>query len=94
VEFKYLLTKAEDNVDITFCFVKVEPGTDVEAHVHETQDDIIYMVSGSVKMWVEKEGDFEVKGGQMIKIPKGVKHKPYDHSPDFLCMEIFLPAMV
>jgi uncharacterized RmlC-like cupin family protein len=94
VEFKYLLTKAEDNVDITFCFVKVEPGTDVEAHVHETQDDIIYMVSGSVKMWVEKEGDFEVKAGQMIKIPKGVKHKPYDHSPDFLCMEIFLPAMV
>jgi uncharacterized protein YjlB len=43
---------------------------------------------------VEKENDFEVKAGQMIKIPKGVKHKAYDHSPDFLCMEIFLPAMV
>lgn len=93
VEFKYLLTKAQDKVDITFSFVRVAPGTDVAAHVHETQDDIIYMVAGSMKMWVEGEGDFEVKAGQMIRVQKGVKHKPYGHS-DFLCIDIFLPAMV
>jgi quercetin dioxygenase-like cupin family protein len=94
VEFKYLLTKAQDQLDITFSFVRVAPGTDVAAHVHETQDDIIYMVEGSMKMWVEGEGDFAVKAGQMIRVLKGVKHKPYGHSPDFLCIDIFLPAMV
>lgn len=94
VELKYLLTKAEDNVDVTFSFVRVAPGTDIAVHVHETQDDINYLITGSMKMWIEGEGDFEVKAGQMMRVQKGVKHKPYGHSSDFLSMNIFLPALV
>ncbi len=94
IELKYLLTKAQDNVDITFAFVRVTPGTDIAAHVHETQDDINYLIAGSMEIWIEGEGDFEVKAGQMMRVQKGVKHKPYGHSRDFLSINIFVPAMV
>ena len=94
VEFKYLLTKSKDQVDITIALAKVAKGTDVPAHIHETQDDIIYCLAGEMKIWIEGEGDFALKAGSMIRILKGVKHKPYGHSEDCSVIDIFLPAMV
>jgi quercetin dioxygenase-like cupin family protein len=94
VEFKYLLTKSKDQIDITFVLARVLKGTDVPAHIHETQDDIIYCLAGEMKIWIEGEGNFDLKAGSMIRILKGVKHKPYGHSEDCSCIDIFLPAMV
>jgi quercetin dioxygenase-like cupin family protein len=94
VEFKYLLSKKKDDVDVTVAFVKVEPGADIEEHVHEAQDDIIYCLEGNMKVWIKDEGDFYLEPGMMIRIPKGVKHRPYGHSPGFQAIDIFIPAVV
>jgi len=94
IAFKYLLSKKNDDVDITMTFVKVTQGVDIPAHVHETQDDIIYCLEGTMKLWIEGEGDFNLGPGMLIRVPKGVKHKPYGHSENFLAIDIFLPAMV
>jgi quercetin dioxygenase-like cupin family protein len=94
VEFKYLLSKRIDGVDVTITFVKVKQGVDIEAHVHETQDDIIYCLEGNMKVWIEGEGDFHLEPRMMIRIPKGVKHRPYGHSEGFLAIDIFIPAII
>ncbi len=94
VKFKYLITKAKDNIDLTLTFVKVEKGVDIPAHVHDTQDDIIYCLQGSMKVWIEGEGDIPLETGALIRIPKGIKHKPFGHSEDFVGIDLFVPAMV
>ena len=89
---KKLLTHEKDNVDLSIVMVKVKKGAQIPAHVHD-QDDIVYHIEGSCKMWVENEGVFDLKPGSFMRIPAGIKHQPQEINEDLLVFDIYLPHL-
>jgi quercetin dioxygenase-like cupin family protein len=94
VKIKTLISKREHNENVTCNLVKISKGLEVPIHSHEYQSDILYTLSGRFKMWVEGVGDFEVKKGIIIRIPKGIKHKIYNVQENTLIFNVFSPAIL
>lgn len=92
VKIKVLISKKEHNENVTIMLVKIAKGLEVPAHTHTLQSDIFYPLSGRFKMWVDKVGEFEVRTGMVVRIPKGIKHKLYNVQEDTLLYDIFSPA--
>lgn len=49
------------------------PGCKVPEHVHETSDEILYILEGHGTMTMDKK-KLEVRAGMAIYIPRGTKH--------------------
>jgi quercetin dioxygenase-like cupin family protein len=94
VEVSYLLTKRADNVNITGALVHLPVGSTVERHLHENSDDIVYVLQGRAKMWVDGVGDVPLVTGTFLRIPKGTMHQPHDIEEDFIAYDIWYPALV
>ena len=89
----YLLSKRDENSDITCMLVHLPVGTEVEKHIHENSDDIVYVLKGKAKMWIEKVGDVPMEEGAFVRIPKGVMHQPHDIEEDVLVYDVFYPFL-
>ncbi len=94
VEVSYLLSRRTDQVDLTGALVHLPVGAQVEKHQHENSDDIIYVLQGKAKMWVEGIGDVPLVPGTFLRIPKGTMHQPRDVEEDFIAYDIWYPALV
>jgi len=90
----YLLTSRDEKVDLTCCLVHAKAGTQVEKHTHENSDDIIYVIKGKAKMWIDKVGDVPLVQGSFVRIPKGVLHQPHHIEEDLIAYDVFYPALV
>lgn len=53
-----------------------EPGKSLELHTHEGCDEYCWVFKGVGLFEIEGE-KFEINEGEVIKIPKNVKHKSY-----------------
>ena len=91
VERKVFISKKEHNVDVTCMQVRIPKGAEVPEHIHEAQDDIIYVLQGKFKLWVEGE-DHNAEKGTLLRVPKGIRHKIYDVQEDTLLYDVFAPA--
>ena len=89
----YLLSKRDENADLTCFLVHLPVGSEVEKHIHEGSDDIIYVVKGKAKMWIDKVGDVPLVEGSFIMIPKGVLHQPHDVEEDLLVYDVYYPFL-
>jgi quercetin dioxygenase-like cupin family protein len=89
----YLLSKRDENADLTCLLVHLPVGTEVEKHIHENSDDIIYVVKGKGKMWIDQVGEVPMVEGAFIRIPKGVLHQPHDIEEDILAYDVFYPYL-
>lgn len=89
----YLLSNRDENMDLTCVLVHLPPGTEVEKHSHENSDDIIYVIKGKAKMWIDQIGDIQMREGTFLRIPKGVLHQPYDIEEDFIAYDVFYPFL-
>ena len=63
-------------------FLTVPPGGRAKAHLHESHETAIYVLSGEAEMWY---GDnlsehLVVKAGEFLYIPAGVPHLPVNTS--------------
>ena len=94
VKIKPLLTKKDHKTDITVVLVNVKEDVIVPEHIHKEQDDILYVLSGIGKMWVDGIGEFELHKGKFIRVLKGTKHKIYDIKENLLIYDIFTPATI
>jgi len=90
----YLLSKREEKVDLTCFLVHLPVGTEVERHLHENSDDIIYVIKGKAKLWVDQVGDVPMVEGTFVRIPKGVLHQPHDIEEDLIAYDVFYPFLV
>jgi mannose-6-phosphate isomerase-like protein (cupin superfamily) len=45
-------------------------------HKHETEDEMFFVVKGSITIRL-RDGDIELGEGEFVIIPRGVEHKPY-----------------
>jgi quercetin dioxygenase-like cupin family protein len=90
----YFLSNKDENAGLTCLMVRLPVGTKVERHIHENSDDIIYVVKGKAKMWIDGIGDVPMVEGAFIRIPKGVLHQPRDIEEDILVYDVFHPFLV
>ena len=88
----YLLSHRDENADLTCMLVRIPPGTQVEKHSHDC-DDIVYMVKGRAKMWVEGIGDVPMTEGTFVRIPKGTEHQPHDMEEEVIIYDVFYPFL-
>ena len=56
----------------------IPPGARAKAHMHETHETAIYMLTGEAHTWYGENLDHHVivKAGEMFYIPAGVPHLP------------------
>ena len=94
VRIKPMITQKEDQLDVTCVLVEVPAGVEVPEHVHETQDDILYPLSGKGIMWIEGEGEFPIEPGLIIRVPKGTRHKITDVTEELIIYDVFYPALI
>ena len=59
IESAYLVSKRDENMDLTCMLVHVPPGTRVDKHTHEC-DEIIYVIQGQAMMHIEGIGEVPI----------------------------------
>jgi quercetin dioxygenase-like cupin family protein len=94
VKIKTLLSKKKDNADVTCYLVLVPKGGDIVEHVHEKSDDLIYVLKGKAKMFIDGDGEFDLVPGVFVRVPKNTKHRIYDFEEDFLAYDVFVPPIL
>jgi quercetin dioxygenase-like cupin family protein len=93
IQIKPLLTQQSDRSEVTCFLVKIPPGKEIPDHLHETQEDIIFLLSGKGKMWIEGVGDFAIEKGTFIRVPKNTRHRIYDVTEEILNYDLFHPPL-
>jgi mannose-6-phosphate isomerase-like protein (cupin superfamily) len=94
VEIAYLLTKKDEDVDMTCAIVRWKVGAEIPRHIHEDSDDILYILQGKAKMWIEGYGDIPLEPGTFVRVPMGVLHQPHDVEEELLAHDTWFPATV
>jgi len=95
VLIKSLITKKEFGEDsISILLVKIPKGAVVPEHIHEESEDILYILSGHAKMFIEGLKKFEIEKGMLIRVPRGIKHSIYDVTEDLLIYDVFSPGTI
>jgi quercetin dioxygenase-like cupin family protein len=96
LEQRVLLTKRDHGADVSIFMYRIKAGAaaqDVPEHVHADADDITYMIAGSAD--VEVEGQVQtMRAGGFLRIPKGMRHRVFNVSSDFVGINVFSPATV
>jgi quercetin dioxygenase-like cupin family protein len=78
---------------VTCFLVKIPKGKEIPEHIHQTQEDILFLLSGKGKMWIEGFGDFAIEKGTFIRVPKNTKHRIYDVTEEILNYDVFQPPL-
>ena len=76
--FEGISTETVDALGICMHILTMPPGARAKAHLHESHETAIYMLSGEVHTWYgdELEQHIVVKTGDLFYIPAGVPHLP------------------
>ena len=93
IQIKPLLSWKWDRAEVTCFLVKIPVGKDIPEHIHETQEDIIFLLSGKGRMWIDGLGDFDIEPGTFIRVPKNTRHRIYDVTEEILNYDVFVPPL-
>lgn len=63
-----------------------------EAHTHDLEFQMVYVLKGWVRFWYEGQGEVLLKAGSCVSQPPGIRHRELEHSDDLELIEITLPA--
>jgi mannose-6-phosphate isomerase-like protein (cupin superfamily) len=70
VEF---LARSADTPRFTFGIIDIDPGREIEAHVHDGEDDAFYIVEGEMTFFSADE-ETVAGPGTFVLAPAGVEH--------------------
>lgn len=56
-------------------------GTFVPPHIHPTQDEFVYVLSGRYDFWLDGK-DFIAKPGDLVRLPRGIAHGIFNKSAE------------
>jgi mannose-6-phosphate isomerase-like protein (cupin superfamily) len=70
VEF---LARTVDTPRFNFAIIEIEPGRELEAHTHDTEDDAFYIVEGEMTFVFGGE-EAVAPPGTFVLVPPGVEH--------------------
>jgi mannose-6-phosphate isomerase-like protein (cupin superfamily) len=70
VEF---LARTADTPRFTFGIIEIQPGRELEAHVHDDEDDAFYILEGEMTFLLG-DGPVAAPPGTFVLVPPGVEH--------------------
>jgi mannose-6-phosphate isomerase-like protein (cupin superfamily) len=70
VEF---LARTADTPRFNFSIIDIVAGRELEAHVHDEEDDAFYILEGEMTFVLE-EGEVKAGPGAFVLVPPGVEH--------------------
>jgi mannose-6-phosphate isomerase-like protein (cupin superfamily) len=70
VEF---LARTADTPRFNFSIIDIVAGRELEAHVHQEEDDAFYILEGEMTFVLE-EGEVKAGPGAFVLVPPGVEH--------------------
>jgi len=92
VEVAYLLSRQEDGIDVTCILARWHVGAEIPKHIHEGSDDILYILRGKGKIWIDGVGDVPLAAGSFVRVPMGVLHQPHDVEEEMILHDMWFPA--
>ncbi len=93
VGMRVLYSRRGDDGDVTCFVVRCPAGSEIKEHVHEAETDVIYVLGGRAKMWVEDRGVFTLRPGVFVVVPRGLRHRTFDVEEELLVYDVFTPPM-
>jgi mannose-6-phosphate isomerase-like protein (cupin superfamily) len=81
VEALFHLTGATSGGRVTVVEHPMAPGSLIEPHTHEREDEYSWILSGSIGMLLGPE-EFEATQGTFIAKPRGVMHAAWNEGPE------------
>jgi quercetin dioxygenase-like cupin family protein len=93
VDMRVLYSHRDDGGDLTCFVVRCPAGSEIEEHVHEDETDVIYVLRGRARMWVEDRGVFPLQPGVFVVVPRGLRHRTFDVEEELLVYDVFTPPM-
>lgn len=93
IQIKPFLSRKEDGADLTVFLVKLPVGKEIPEHAHETQEDIIFIVAGRARMWIDGVGEFGLEPGTFVRVPKNTRHRIYGVTEEILNYDVFTPPL-
>jgi quercetin dioxygenase-like cupin family protein len=72
-------TLKQASTDSMAWHAKFPPGTFVPPHVHPTQDEFVYVLSGRYDLWLDGK-EFTATTGDLVRMPKGIPHGIFNKS--------------
>jgi quercetin dioxygenase-like cupin family protein len=86
-----ILLHGQEGVAPVGALVELPSGISAEPHRHTQADDLLYILRGHGKLWVESHGEFLLREGCFLKIPAGVWHCPREITQTLLIYNLWLP---
>jgi quercetin dioxygenase-like cupin family protein len=74
-------TLKQASTDSMAWHAKFPVGTFVPPHVHPTQDEFVYVLSGRYDLWLDGK-EFVATAGDLVRMPKGIPHGIFNKSQD------------
>ncbi|MGO9173408.1 MAG: cupin domain-containing protein [Rhodomicrobium sp.] len=74
---------------VSCALVQLPPQAEVPEHAHGQEDDILYVLHGRARMWIEERGDMQLEAGTFLRIPRGVRHRPHSFEDGFLAFNVW-----
>ena len=72
---KYFSPKIIGEVNDQYIKVVKIKGFEVPWHNHENEDELFYIVDGSLLMEIENQAPFTMKSGDLFTVKKGLNHR-------------------
>ena len=92
VEMKKLRSGRNSEFQESIAIVRINAGAVVPSHVHQNEDDNLYILSGKGRMKVGSELYELIKGSQ-ISVPAGIQHEIFDVDEDLFVYDVFAPGI-
>ncbi len=71
----YFAPKIVAEVNDQYVKIAKIKGQDIPWHNHENEDELFYIIEGTLLMEIENEADIIMKKGDMFVVPKGINHR-------------------
>ena len=72
---EYFSPRVIGEVNDVYIKVTKTKGEDVPWHSHDGEDEMFYILDGSLRMFIENEEPFDLNEGEFFVVRKGVKHR-------------------
>ncbi len=93
VSMRVLYSRQDDGGDLTCFVVRCPKGSEIEEHVHEDETDVIYVLRGKARMWIEDRGVFPLRPGVFVVVPRGLRHRTFNVEEELVVYDVFTPPM-
>ena len=83
VRIAWLVSGALSDGPYTCALVEMADDAVVPEHVHQNEDDVLYVLKGRARMEICGAPEVELRPGSFLRVPKNTRHRPFDFSGGF-----------